>query len=123
MFFFGHFLTEKVQTSESDRIWQYKLAVQTESLVWKLYEIRHAKLLNVSEYARYQGTSEEGWRENVKEFCRYNRKLHKHLNHNQGRNNVLTSEQHYAMRELKVAFDVNSKMRRFRDLQKRKNGT
>ena len=39
------------------------------NLVWKLFEIRHAKPLTLSEFARYQGTSEENWSENVKEFC------------------------------------------------------
>ena len=93
------------------------------NLVWKIFEIRHAKLLIVHEFRRYHGTPEENWSENVKqsgvgktENCTSNLKL------NQYYNNVLTSAQQNTVRELKAASKLRP-MRKLRDLQKRKYDT
>ena len=61
--------TERQRVSETYSYNEEETESDSTNLVWKLFEIRHAKLLTVSEFARYQETSEENWSENVKEFC------------------------------------------------------
>ena len=115
--------TERQKVSETYSYNEEETESDSTNLVWKLFEIRHAKLLTVSEFARYQGTSEENWRENVKEFCvGKTENCTSILKLNQGQNNVLTSAQQNAVRELKAALKSRP-MRRLRDLQKRKYGT
>ena len=48
--------TERQRISKA--YWYNEEETESDStnLVWKLFEIRHAKLLTVSEFARYQGT-------------------------------------------------------------------
>ena len=61
--------TERQRVSETNSFTEKETESDRTDLVWKLFGILHSKLLTVHEFARYQGTSEENWSENVKEFC------------------------------------------------------
>ena len=92
--------TKRERVSETYSYNEEETESDSTNLVWKLFEIRHAKLLIVNEFARYQGTPEENWSENVKKVCvGKTENCTSILKLNQGQNNVLTSAQQNAMRE------------------------
>ena len=60
--------TERQRVSETYSYNEEETESDSTNLVWKLFEIRYAKLLVMNEFSRYQGTPEENWSENVKNF-------------------------------------------------------
>ena len=47
------------QNRTAKSFWKEETESDSTNMIWKLFEIRHFKLLTVSEFARYQGTSEK----------------------------------------------------------------